>query len=237
MEDIYDPDFVEDLFDNMSGSYDRMNTITSFGFSTRWRNQFLKDIELEKATLVVDLMTGMGECWPNLIKKMPSSTKIIGIDLSDGMLRHAYQQQKKFSDSDIEVYKMNIFENHLPAASASHVVSGFGLKTFNEEQIYNLALETKRLLKDGGYFSFIDISVPQNRFLRFFYMLYLKRIIPFLGRVFLGNPENYKMLGTYTEKFQNAKEVVKIFNKAGLETNYISYFYGCASGISGRKLK
>lgn len=235
MKDIYDPAFVEELFDGMSGSYDRMNTITSFGFSTRWRKQFLDDIQLEKATLVVDLMAGMGECWPNLIKKIPSSAKIIGIDLSDGMLRHAYKQQKKFSESEIEIYKLNIFENHLPDASASHVVSGFGLKTFNEEQLHKLALETKRLLKNGGHFSFIDVSVPQPKFLRFFYMFYLKRVIPILGRIFLGNPENYKMLGTYTEKFQNAKEVVEIFRQVGLETNYISYFYGCASGVYGKK--
>lgn len=42
MENIYDPEFVKGLFNRMSNSYERMNFITSFGFSIRWRRQFLK---------------------------------------------------------------------------------------------------------------------------------------------------------------------------------------------------
>ncbi len=33
MKEIYDIQFVENLFDRMSGSYSKMNYITSFGFN------------------------------------------------------------------------------------------------------------------------------------------------------------------------------------------------------------
>ena len=47
MERIYDPKFVEALFDKMSNSYSKMNYITSFGFSERWRRQCVAAIGIE----------------------------------------------------------------------------------------------------------------------------------------------------------------------------------------------
>lgn len=109
------------------------------------------------------------------------------------------------------------------------------MKTFNAKQLNDLALEINRILKEGGEFSFIDVSVPRNKLLQFFYMFYLKQVIPILGRLFLGNPSTYKMLGIYTEKFQNSKEVHSIFSAHFEHVEYYEYFFGCASGIVGRK--
>lgn len=54
--------------------------------------------------------------------------------------------------------------------------------------------ETKRILKPGGQFSFIEVSKPNNKLLKLFYGFYLGKLIPILSRLFLGNPEEYKML-------------------------------------------
>lgn len=46
----------------MSGSYERMNYITSFGFSIRWRKQFLNKLgKSEQPLEVIDLLSGLGE--------------------------------------------------------------------------------------------------------------------------------------------------------------------------------
>jgi len=103
--------------------------------------------------------------------------------------------------------KENIFDNSIKSASADYVISGFGLKTFNQEQIHLLAKEIDRILKPNGKFSLIDVSVPKLGILKPLYMFYLKRIIPLLGKLFLGSPENYRMLGIYTEKYGNSKNV------------------------------
>lgn len=42
------------------------------------------------------------------------------------------------------------------------------------------------------------------------------------------------MLGVYTEKFQNSKEVQRIFEQYNFEIEYVEYFFGCASGIELR---
>ncbi|MSQ79581.1 MAG: hypothetical protein EXR21_07895 [Flavobacteriaceae bacterium] len=109
------------------------------------------------------------------------------------------------------------------------------LKTFDTEQLQVLATETKRILKAGGQFSFIEVSKPTNKIVSQLYSFYLGQIIPVLGKPLLGNPTEYKMLWRYTDKFDNAKRVEKIFKNQGLTTKNNSYFYGCSTGFSRHK--
>lgn len=234
MDNLYNPDYIENLFDHMSASYTRMNYITSFGFSARWRRQCVKSIEIAPGATVADLMTGMGECWSDILRETGHQGKIIALDFSEGMLKHANRRKAKLKNIQIDIHKANVFSNDIPDQSVDNVISGFGIKTFSESQLNDLALEIKRMLKPGGYFSLIDVSVPTSGWLKMLYMFYLKNIIPILGWLFLGNPENYKMLGIYTEHFQNAAKTAEIFRKASLEVEMTSFFYGCATGIRGR---
>lgn len=110
------------------------------------------------------------------------------------------------------------------------------MKTFNEEQLNIIAKEVHRILKPNGKFSFVEVSKPKNKVLLFFYSFYLGKIIPILGKIFLGNPEDYKMLWIYTSKFQSSENVKDIFEKHGLEVKIDKYFGGCASGLNGKKI-
>jgi ubiquinone/menaquinone biosynthesis methyltransferase len=235
MNGIYEHKFVEGLFDEMSGSYLRMNYITSFGFSERWRRQMIKGIPIKAGDVVADLMTGMGECWKPILNKIGPKGELLALDFSEGMLRFARQRMSKFPESKIRLMKENLFENSILEASVDCVVSGFGMKTFSEAQFHDFAKEVARILKPGGCLSLIEISVPKSALLRWAYMFYLKRLIPFLGWMFLGNPENYRMLGIYSERFKNAQTAVRIFNEHGLVVKHVEYFFGCASGVTGSK--
>lgn len=111
----------------------------------------------------------------------------------------------------------------------------YGLKTFDESQLNVLAAEVQRILKPKGKFAFVEVSKPRNKILLFLYSFYLGKIIPVLGKLFLGNPDDYKMLWIYTKQFENAEKVKQIFQNHGLSVCLDQYFWGCASGISGEK--
>ncbi|MDD3772413.1 MAG: class I SAM-dependent methyltransferase [Weeksellaceae bacterium] len=232
---IYNPEYVKGLFNKMSSSYERMNFITSFGFSIRWRRQFLEPFKQTKHKAeIIDLLTGMGETWNATKNKLPNSSLTV-LDFSDGMLKYAKQKSETQFNNEIIVLQQDILYNKLPSNYYDFVTCAFGLKTFNEEQINILAKETKRILKNGGQFSFIEVSKPHNKILKKLYGFYLGQIIPILGRLLLGNPEEYRMLWQYTNKFDNAKRATEIFTKTGLTTKFYSYFYGCATGFYGTK--
>lgn len=235
MDDIYDLDYLKDLFDKMAESYDRMNYITSFGFSQRWRRQFVERAEIEDGHTVCDFMCGRGECWPFILKGVGKGGRLIGIDVSTGMLRFAHHLRERYASHEIEIREENALATQLPDEHADRVVMAFGLKTLGDDLRSPLAAELYRILKPGGIVSTIEVSDPSGFALRRLYLFYLKRVIPILGRLFLGNPECYRMLGVYTERFKGCEPVVETMRNAGFEAELVSYFHGCATGIVARK--
>ncbi len=235
-ENIYETDYVKDLFNRMSISYERVNYITSFGFSIRWRKQFLKVFPKSDEKLqAIDLLAGMGETWDGILNRW-KNIDLDGLDISTGMLQHAHHKNKTRFNSKVTVYQQDVLNSELQSEHYDFVFCCFGLKTFDREQISLLAKEVKRILKLGGKLSFIEVSVPKNKILRSLYQLHLGTIVPFWGKLLLGNPEEYKMLWKYTSKFENVDWVMEEFEKEGLKLTKDSYFWGCATGFHGTKL-
>ena len=235
MKEIYSSEFVRQLFNSMSASYGRMNFITSFGFSLIWRKQFINKIGYSDSKVeVLDLLSGLGENWSNLIKQFPNGN-FQALDFSESMVNYSRNRSLMKLGNCFKVHKQDILKNRLPSENFDIVTCAFGLKTFDEKQLEFLALTLKRILKQNGQFSFIEVSKPSNKLILSVYRFYLKFCIPFLGKLFLGNPNDYKMLWIYTEKFVDSKKVKAIFENQGLTVEYAEYFFGCATGIYGKK--
>jgi ubiquinone/menaquinone biosynthesis methyltransferase len=232
---IYNSDYVKQLFNHMSSSYERMNYITSFGLSQRWRNQALKTMNLSQEPVkVIDLMTGMGEMWSSVSRALPSC-EITAIDFSDGMLVHAKHRNNNKYNGTVSIVNEDVLNNSLPSNYFDYVICAYGLKTFDADQVQRLAKEVVRILKTGGQFSFVEVSKPGNQLLSVLYGFYLGKVIPLLGWTFLGHPDNYRMLWRYVSKFERINPLTKQFENAGLTVKIHSYFYGCATGLSGYK--
>lgn len=233
--DLYDARFVRALFDEMAATYGVMNLITSFGFAYWWRRQCVRAIRIEPGGQVVDLMCGMGELFGDLGRAAGTGGAITGLDLSPVMCRRAGAGAARQQACPIRVLEGDALRSPLADASADYVFSTFGLKTFSATQTARLAAEIARVLKPGGQFSLLEISVPRHRALRFTYLAYLEWVIPVLGRLLMGNPDNYRLLGVYTRAFGSCAAVLPAFRDVGLEVELRSYFFGCATGVVGRK--
>lgn len=237
MEHIYEPAYVRTLFNKMSGSYERMNYITSFGFSIRWRKQHLQQLgaSSDKELKVLDLLSGLGENWSLLKQRFPNA-QFYSLDFSEAMVQRSQAKAQRVFNHTLQLNCENVLENSYPSGSFDVISCAYGLKTFTDAQLEQLSRQLHRMLKINGKFSFIEVSRPDNLLLRFFYRFYLSRVVPVLGKLFLGNPSDYKMLWVYTDKFGNSEKVKRIFESSGLQVSYQKYFFGCASGVSGMKV-
>ena len=111
-ENIYNPEFVKGLFNRMSSSYERMNYITSFEFSIRWRRQFLNLFSSTKEKVeIMDLLTGMGENRETVRRKFPNAN-ISALDFSEEMVKNAKLKNKEYFNSSIVVLQEDIFTKH-----------------------------------------------------------------------------------------------------------------------------
>ena len=75
--------------------------------------------------------------------------------------------------------------------------------------------------------------MPTNGFIRFFFRLYVKFYVPFLGWLFLGNPDNYRMLWRYTTEFGDCRQAFEVFQQEGFDLEYRTHFFGSATQIVG----
>lgn len=235
MQDIYQQEFVRGLFNEMSATYGLVNLISSFGFCVRWRQQCVGKVPIYATDTVYDWMSGMGELWPGIAAHLGRQGKICALDFSSQMCERSQKTAQHLNHLSIQVFEEDVLQNSLPDQSADVILCSFGLKTFNEQQKQQLAHEVARVLRPQGRFAFLEISVPSLSFLRRPYMVYLHYVIPLIGRLFLGNPENYRMLGIYTARFQNCQTFMRYCVEAGLNAKFHSFFGGCATGVSGGK--
>lgn len=235
--DIYDAKFVANLFNRMSQTYGTANYFSSFGFTERWRKQCIREIdwnlEIEKG---IDLMSGMGETWNLIDKESKQTHELIGVDISPAMNIKAKEKINKYHSLEISIREENVLYNDIDTNSSDYIVSTFGLKTFSDDQLKILAKEVNRILKINGQFAFVEISKPKNKLLIIPYMFYLKFIIPIIGKVFLGNSKDYRMLGIYCEKFIDCEKFKMYLIKEGLQVTICKYFLGCATGVKGKKV-
>lgn len=234
-DDIHEPGFIAALFDEMAASYGITNYISSLGFCERWRRQTIDGVVLVPGLVVVELMSGMGECWRFIQRGLEGRGRVISVDLSSEMCRRALRNRSRFTGLSIDVMRGNALSAPLPNEAADRIVACFGLKTFSQGQLVLLAREVRRLLKQDGTFSFVEIATPRRWLLRVLYLFYLRHLIPVIGRLFLGNPDNYRLLAVYTHSFGHGDCVRHAFTSEGLVVQREDLFFGCAQRFTGHK--
>jgi demethylmenaquinone methyltransferase/2-methoxy-6-polyprenyl-1,4-benzoquinol methylase len=182
-----------------------------------------------------DLMAGTGEVWPHLLKRHPTTASIVAVDISTGMHQRAMARLHAHRAHKIAFIEDDVLSSNLPDSSADFVISTFGLKTFNPAQHRKLAALIARCLKPGGCFSLIEASDPKGWWLRPLYLFHLKMVLPMIERFLLKGAQDFAMIGTYSTNFGDASAFARMLEAEGLQVDYRKFFYGCATGVCGRK--
>ncbi|MFP4004618.1 MAG: class I SAM-dependent methyltransferase [Alphaproteobacteria bacterium] len=236
-QDIYDPEFVKDVFDRCSGRYIAFSYLCSFGFTERWRRQCVEAMPAPAASQPTgfDLMAGTGEVWPHVLKRFPRTESIVAVDISSGMHKRAMARLHAHRSHKIDFIEDDVLVSGLADESADFIVSTFGLKTMNRQQHAELARLVARVLKPGGVFSLIEASDPRGWLLRPLYLFHLKTVLPLVERFFLRGARDFAMIGTYCTNFGDAREFADQLRENGLDVQFRTYFFGCATGVCGRK--
>jgi demethylmenaquinone methyltransferase/2-methoxy-6-polyprenyl-1,4-benzoquinol methylase len=151
------------------------------------------------------------------------------------MHRRALERLHAHRAHKITFIEDDVLKSALTPASADFVVSTFGLKTFNAAQHEQLAALVSRVLRPGGGFAFIEASDPKGWLLRPVYLFHLKVFLPLVERVFLRGARDFAMIGAYCAHFGDAEQFGRLLVAEGLDVEFRRFFFGCASGVFGRK--
>ena len=201
---------VTKMFDNISGNYDFMNRLMTFGIDVKWRKKVVKMVADTNAKDILDIATGTGDFAIMLAEINPK--KIIGLDISKGMLEIGKKKVKEKGLDNLIEMVLGDSEN-LPFEDNSFdaVTVGFGVRNF--EDLDKGLSEIYRVLRPGGIFVVLETSQPEKFPFKQGYKFYSKYIIPFMGRLFSKDKKAYEYLPESAEAFPYGKAFNNILKK------------------------
>lgn len=204
---IYDknsPETIEKLFSTIAPRYDLANAFASFGCHKWWNRQLIRAIlKHKKPTVHLDLCCGTGAIGIPLAKKAKIK-RIHLLDFSKGMLEVALHKALKtgLRPEQIDLHLADATKIPLPSASVDSVSIAYGIR--NVKDPLKLLQEVSRVLKPGGIFVILDLTMPKNRLLARLHKLYLNRWLPALAGFLTGEPEAYQYLSSSIQAFRES---------------------------------
>jgi demethylmenaquinone methyltransferase/2-methoxy-6-polyprenyl-1,4-benzoquinol methylase len=90
---------VAEMFNNISPKYDLLNHVLSGGVDIYWRKRAIKLLRKQQPKVILDIATGTGDFAIEALSLKPE--KIIGVDISEGMLAVGREKIAKLGKSDI----------------------------------------------------------------------------------------------------------------------------------------
>src|SRR5690606_3310588 len=122
---------VTKMFDTISGNYDGMNRVISFGIDIKWRKRLVAIVGKKNPKTILDIATGTGDLAINLVKT--GAEEIIGLDISPGMLEVGRKKiAEKKLDSKISMIVGDSENLPFNANSFDAITVAFGVRNFED---------------------------------------------------------------------------------------------------------
>ncbi len=218
------------MFDVIATDYDRLNHIMSLGIDKTWRSRAIKQIAGAK---VLDIACGTGDFSIAIAKKTDAS--VTGLDLSEGMLKVMDEKVRKEGLQDRISTLQGDCEN-LPFEDCSFdcVTIGFGIRNFEHRE--TALREILRVLRPDGKLIILELSIPQNPVIRWFYKLYFSGITPTIGGWISGQKSAYRYLPASVIAFPPKDQWMKTMSDCGFsEVKHKAFTLGICRLYTGRK--
>ena len=224
---------VAEMFDNISPKYDFLNHLLSGGIDIYWRKRAIKLLKKAQPRVILDIATGTGDFAIEALALKPE--KIIGVDISEGMLAVGRQKIQKLGqqgtielrtgDSESLPFTNNYFDA---------VIVSFGVRNF--ENLLAGLTDMQRVMKPGGTCVVVEFSKPKAFPFKQVYNFYFKYILPTVGKIVSKDQSAYTYLPESVQAFPDGNDFLTIFEKAGFtNTKCIPLTFGVCSIYVGHK--
>ncbi len=203
---------VAQMFDNISGNYDGLNRVISFGIDVSWRKKVLQLVANTHPKTILDIATGTGDL--AILMTKTNAEKIIGLDISAGMLDIGRKkiENRKLSDK-IEMILADSESMPFDNNTFDAITVAFGVRNF--ENLEKGLSEILRVLKPNGIFVILETSIPEKTPYKQGYTFYSKNILPVIGKLFSKDNVAYQYLSESASAFPYGEALNDILRKTG----------------------
>lgn len=226
---------IRNLFDSIATDYDKLNHLLSLGVDRTWRARAIKAIAENRPQQILDIACGTGDFSIEIARHTHPDTRIVGLDLSEGMLKVMDEKVVKAGlSARISTMQGNSERMDFADNSFDRVTIAFGIRNFEHRE--TALKEILRVLKPGGRLVILELSVPSNSVLRWFYKLYFMKILPWIGGLVSGEKAAYSYLPASVVKFPGKEEWKATMSSCGYsDVKHKAFTFGICRMYTGEK--
>ena len=204
---------VEQMFDNIAPTYDRLNHRLSWNIDRYWRRKALRQLQPCHPRQLLDIATGTGDLAIQAVKMMPD-VKVTAVDISEQMMKIGQEKvQKAGLAGSISFDKQDCTQLTIPDASYDAVTAAFGIRNFAD--LDKGLSEMCRVLRKGGHLCIIELTTPVVFPMKQLFRIYSHTVLPLYGRIISKDTSAYSYLTRTIEAFPQGERMTGILKKAG----------------------
>jgi len=204
---------VEEMFNNIAPTYDTLNHRLSWDIDKGWRKKAIAQLQPFSPRHILDIATGTGD-FAILAARMLTPEKLIGADISEGMMDIGRQKVKRARlEQIISFEKEDCLQLSYPENSFDAVTAAFGIRNF--PNLDRGLKEIFRVLKPGGHLSIVELTSPVAFPMKQLFKVYSHTVLPIYGRLVSRDDSAYRYLTATIEAFPQGEQMVGILKKAG----------------------
>ena len=204
---------VEQMFDNIAPSYDKLNHRLSWNIDRGWRRKAIAQLMPYHPQHVLDVATGTGD-FAIMAARTLRPASVVGVDISEGMMAIGREKVAQAALSDVvTLRKDDCLALSFDDGTFDAVVSAFGIRNF--QNLDKGLGEMCRVLKTGGHLSIIELTAPPRFPMKQLFAIYSHTVLPGYGRIVSRDKSAYNYLTKTIESFPQAEQMVGILQKAG----------------------
>ena len=205
-------DLVGAVFESVSGRYDLMNDLMSFGMHRTWKAALLDWLAPGPDMRLLDVAGGTGDIAAGFLARGGRGATVCDINPAMIQVGRARQQRKGMPNlnwvcGDAEALPV-------PDRSVDAYSIAFGLR--NVTRIDAALREAQRVLRTGGRFLCLEFSRPAIAALAPLYDRYCDRVLPALGQRVAGDRDAYVYLVESIRRFPDQDNLVRRIEASGL---------------------
>jgi demethylmenaquinone methyltransferase/2-methoxy-6-polyprenyl-1,4-benzoquinol methylase len=206
---------VEQMFNNIAPTYDKLNHRLSWNIDKGWRKKAIRSLKPFEPKILLDIATGTGD-FAILAAQMLHPDKLIGADISEGMMAIGREKVKTAGLQQVISFEKEDCTNlSYPEATFDAVIAAFGIRNF--ANLDKGLAEMCRVLKPGGHLSIVELTSPVSFPMKQLFHIYSHTVLPIYGRLISKDTSAYSYLTKTIEAFPQGELMVRILKDAGFK--------------------
>jgi demethylmenaquinone methyltransferase/2-methoxy-6-polyprenyl-1,4-benzoquinol methylase len=208
---------VEQMFDNIAPAYDTLNHRLSWNIDRYWRGKAVEALKAYAPKTILDIATGTGDFAIEQARRLPSVTRVVGADISEGMMRIGREKVMREQLQQVIMFQReDCTQLSFADDTFDAVTAAFGIRNFQD--LEQGLREMYRVLRPGGVFCVLELTTPVAFPMKQLFRLYSHTILPVYGRLVSKDTAAYSYLTATIDAFPQGEEMMQILRRIGFAT-------------------